>query len=95
MLAQAVEHLIKNIVDFPDDVSVKSHENARGELIRVRVNPEDVASSDAADARQMRFAPWCRHCPTTRCASTSWTCAGEILAWCVICILTTLNSPSC
>ena len=54
-----------------------------------------VASSDAADARQMRFAPWCRHCPTTRCASTSWTCAGEILAWCVICILTTLNSPSC
>ena len=42
MLAQAVEHLIKNIVDFPDDISVKSHENARGELIRVRVNPEDI-----------------------------------------------------
>ena len=34
MLAQAVEHLIKNIVDF--------HENARGELLRVRVNPEDI-----------------------------------------------------
>lgn len=45
MLAQAVEHLIKNIVDFPDDVSVKSHENARGELIRVRVNPEDIGRS--------------------------------------------------
>ena len=29
MLTQAVEHLIKNIVDFPDDVSVKSHENPR------------------------------------------------------------------
>ena len=42
MLAQAVEHLIKNIVDFPDDVSVKSHENSRGELLRVRVNPEDI-----------------------------------------------------
>ena len=42
MLAQAVEHLIKNIVDFPDDVSVKSHETARGALIRVRVNPEDI-----------------------------------------------------
>ena len=40
MLAQAVEHLIKNIVDFPDDVSVKSHENPRGELMRV--NPEDI-----------------------------------------------------
>ncbi|EPI41449.1 RNA-binding protein [Gardnerella vaginalis] len=42
MLAQAVEHLIKNIVDFPDDVSVRSHSNARGELLRVRVNPEDI-----------------------------------------------------
>ena len=40
--AATVEHLIKNIVDFPDDVSVKSHENPRGELIRVRVNPEDI-----------------------------------------------------
>ena len=42
MLAQAVEQLIKNIVDFPDDVAVRSHENARGELLRVRVNPEDI-----------------------------------------------------
>ena len=42
MLAQAVEHLIQNIVDFPDDVSVRSHSNARGELLRVRVNPEDI-----------------------------------------------------
>lgn len=42
MLAQAVQHLIGNIVDFPDDVSVKSDENPRGELLRVRVNPEDV-----------------------------------------------------
>ncbi|EFH71585.1 RNA-binding protein [Gardnerella vaginalis 5-1] len=29
-------------MDFPDDVSVRSHENARGELLRVRVNPEDI-----------------------------------------------------
>ncbi|RBP97409.1 RNA-binding protein [Bifidobacterium aemilianum] len=42
MLVQAVEHLVTNIVDFPDDVSVKSHESPRGELIRVRVNPEDI-----------------------------------------------------
>ena len=78
MLAQAVEHLIKNIVDFPDDVSVKSHENARGELIRVRVNPEDIGRvMAAAAAPPMRSAPWCRHLPTTKCASTSWMCAGE------------------
>lgn len=42
MLAEAVKHLIGNIVDFPDDVSVKSHENGRGEMLRVRVNPEDI-----------------------------------------------------
>lgn len=42
MVTEAVEHLIRNIVDFPDDVSVKSFQNARGELIRVRVNPEDI-----------------------------------------------------
>ena len=42
MLAEAVGHLIRNIVDFPDDVSVKSYENPRGELLRVRVNPEDI-----------------------------------------------------
>lgn len=42
MVTEAVEHLIRNIVDFPDDVSVKSFQNTRGELIRVRVNPEDI-----------------------------------------------------
>ncbi|MCI1902179.1 MAG: RNA-binding protein [Bifidobacteriaceae bacterium] len=42
MLAEALEHLISNIVDFPEDVSVKSYENNRGELLRVRVNPEDI-----------------------------------------------------
>ena len=71
MLAQAVEHLIKNIVDFPDDVSVKSHENARGELLRVRVNPEDIGRVIGRSGRTANA--WCRHCPTTRFASTSWT----------------------
>ena len=42
MLSEALVHLIRNIVDFPEDVSVKSYENARGELLRVRVNPEDI-----------------------------------------------------
>ena len=96
MLAQAVEHLIKNIVDFPDDVSVKSHENARGELIRVRVNPEDIGRVIGRSGRTANaIRAVVQALSDTRCASTSWTCAGEILAWCVICILTTLNSPSC
>ena len=42
MLDKVVQHIITNIVDFPDDVSVKSLENTRGELLRVRVNPADI-----------------------------------------------------
>lgn len=42
MLAEVVEHLVKSIVGFPDDVSVRSNENRYGEIIRVRVNPEDI-----------------------------------------------------
>ena len=42
MLDKVVQHIITSIVDFPDDVSVKSLENTRGELLRVRVNPEDI-----------------------------------------------------
>ena len=42
MLDKVVQHVITNIVDFPDDVSVKSLKNTRGELLRVRVNPADI-----------------------------------------------------
>lgn len=42
MLTEVVDHLIRNIVDFPDDISVKSYSNPRGVLVRVRVNPEDI-----------------------------------------------------
>lgn len=42
MLTEAIEHLIRGIVDFPDDVSVRSYQNQRGELIRVHVNSEDI-----------------------------------------------------
>lgn len=42
MLAEALEHLICMIVDFPEDVSVRSYDNSQGELLRVRVNPEDI-----------------------------------------------------
>ncbi|USR79928.1 RNA-binding protein [Arcanobacterium pinnipediorum] len=42
MLAQALEHLVRGIVDNPDDVEVSSRTNRRGELLEVRVNPEDL-----------------------------------------------------
>ncbi|MCI6574945.1 MAG: RNA-binding protein [Actinomycetaceae bacterium] len=42
MLAEALEHLVRGIVDNPDDVEVASRVNRRGELLEVRVNPDDL-----------------------------------------------------
>lgn len=42
MLVDALEHLVRGIVDHPDDVRVTSRRMRRGELLEVRVNPEDL-----------------------------------------------------
>ncbi|MGR2751480.1 RNA-binding protein [Agromyces arachidis] len=42
MLASALEHLVKGIVDHPDDVKVTSASSARGEVLEVHVHPEDL-----------------------------------------------------
>ena len=42
MLASALEHLVKGIVDHPDDVKVVAAASARGEVLEVHVNPEDL-----------------------------------------------------
>jgi len=42
MLATALEHLVKGIVDNPDDVRVESSTSSRGELLEVRVHPDDL-----------------------------------------------------
>jgi predicted RNA-binding protein YlqC (UPF0109 family) len=42
VLADALEHLVRGIVDHPDDVRVSSRSLRRGELLEVRVHPEDL-----------------------------------------------------
>ena len=42
MLAPALQHLVQGIVDHPDDVHVVAKESPRGEVLEVRVNPEDL-----------------------------------------------------
>ncbi|MDN5653859.1 MAG: RNA-binding protein [Kocuria sp.] len=42
MLSEAVEHLVRGIVDHPDDVQVRSRSGRRGQTLEVRVNPEDL-----------------------------------------------------
>lgn len=42
MLQEALEHLVKGIVDHPDDVLVKDKTNRRGRMLEVRVHPDDL-----------------------------------------------------
>ncbi|HET7534454.1 MAG TPA: RNA-binding protein [Nocardioidaceae bacterium] len=42
MLTEALEHLVRGIVDSPEDVSVRDKQLRRGSLLEVRVNPEDL-----------------------------------------------------
>jgi len=42
VLAAALEHLVKGIVDHPDEVQVVSKSSPRGDVLEVRVNPEDL-----------------------------------------------------
>lgn len=42
MLEEALEHLVKGIVDHPDDVQVELRELRRGRVLEVRVHPDDL-----------------------------------------------------
>ena len=42
MLAEALEHLVRGIVDNPDDVRVTARTQRRGDLLEVRVHPDDL-----------------------------------------------------
>ena len=41
MLAAALEHVVKGIVDHPEDVTVRSASSPRGDVLEVRVHPDD------------------------------------------------------
>ena len=42
MLVEAQEHLVRGIVDHPDDVQVRQAALRRGDLLEVRVHPDDL-----------------------------------------------------
>ena len=42
MLAAALEHLVKGIVDNPDEVQVVAKNSPRGDVLEVRVHPKDL-----------------------------------------------------
>ncbi len=54
MLADALEHLVTGIVDHPDDVRVSMRSMRRGQLLEVRVNPEDLGRVIGRNGRTAR-----------------------------------------
>jgi predicted RNA-binding protein YlqC (UPF0109 family) len=44
LLRPALEHLVKGIVDNPDDVRVRMVDSRRGARLEVRVHPEDLGT---------------------------------------------------
>lgn len=42
MLADALDHLVRGIVDHPDEVRVTARGLRRGQLLQVRVHPDDL-----------------------------------------------------
>ena len=42
MLDEALEHLVRGIVEHPDDVSVRDRDTRRGRTLEVRVHPDDL-----------------------------------------------------
>ncbi|HET6909037.1 MAG TPA: RNA-binding protein [Mycobacteriales bacterium] len=54
MLEEALEHLVRGIVDHPDDVRVDLHTQRRGRVLEVRVNPEDLGKVIGRGGRTAR-----------------------------------------
>jgi len=42
VLEEALEHLVRGIVDHPDDVVVDYVDNRRGRRLEIRVHPDDL-----------------------------------------------------
>ena len=54
MLAEALEHLVRGIVDRPDGVSVVSRSLRRGRVLEVRVDPCDLGRVIGRSGRSAR-----------------------------------------
>ncbi|MBU7596140.1 RNA-binding protein [Streptomyces sp. P38-E01] len=54
MLEDALEHLVKGIVDHPDEVQVESRNLRRGRVLEVRVHPDDLGKVIGRNGRTAR-----------------------------------------
>ena len=54
MIEEALEHLVKGIVDHDDEVVVRRKEQRRGEVLEVRVHPDDLGRVIGRSGRTAR-----------------------------------------
>lgn len=54
MLEEALEHLVKGIVDHPGEVQVASRTLRRGRVLEVRVHPDDLGKVIGRSGRTAR-----------------------------------------
>jgi predicted RNA-binding protein YlqC (UPF0109 family) len=54
MIDEALEHLVKGIVDNPTEVVVSEKTHRRGTTLEVRVNPEDIGKVIGRNGRTAR-----------------------------------------
>jgi predicted RNA-binding protein YlqC (UPF0109 family) len=54
VLESAVEHLVRGIVDNPDDVTVTARNGRRGQTLEVRVHPSDLGKVIGRGGRTAR-----------------------------------------
>lgn len=54
MLVEALDHLVRGIVDSPEDVAVAQKANRRGDTLEVRVHPDDLGRVIGRQGRTAR-----------------------------------------
>jgi len=54
VLEEALRHLVKGIVEYPDEVRVRSRDLRRGRVLEVRVHPDDLGKVIGRGGRTAR-----------------------------------------
>jgi predicted RNA-binding protein YlqC (UPF0109 family) len=54
MLEEALDHLVRGIVDHPDQVKVERRQLRRGQVLEVRVHPDDLGKVIGRGGRTAR-----------------------------------------
>jgi predicted RNA-binding protein YlqC (UPF0109 family) len=54
VIEDALDHLVKGIVEHPDEVQVRSRNQRRGNTIEVRVHPDDLGKVIGRGGRTAR-----------------------------------------